>query len=125
MAGVSIDASEIRTLAVDMRRQASRMPGEVKQIVEKAAVEIKKDLAAQLAASKHFKGFARVSYDLRDAGFGAEIGPDKGGPGSGANIAYFGTSRGGGTVEDPVEALNREAPTLERYLSDMAAGLLS
>ena len=121
---VSVDMSEVRALAVDMRQAARKTTGETKKIVERAAVEIKKDLTEKLQGSRHFKGFARVSYDLTDGGFGAEIGPAKGGPGAGANLAYFGTSRGGGTVEDPIEALLREAPEVERRLSDLLGGLL-
>ena len=121
---ISIDASEVRALAVDLQRAAARVPGETKQVVERAAVEIKNDLQEKLRGSTHFKGFAQVSYDLLDGGFSAEIGPTKGGPGAGANIAYFGTSRGGGTVEDPIEALLRESPEVERRLSDLLGGLL-
>lgn len=120
----SADMSEVRSLAVDMQRAAAKMPAEVKAVVAKGAVEIKKDLTDKLRDSRHFKGFARVSYDLIDGGFGAEIGPEKNGPGAGANLAYFGTSRGGGTVEDPIEALNREAPALQRHLEDLAERIL-
>ena len=123
---VSIDMSEVRDFARDVNDLARRIPGQVKATVEKAAVEIKKDLIEQMGGSLHFKGFKKsgaISYDLRDAGFGAEIGPEKGGPGAGANIAYFGTSRGGGTVEDPVEALNREATAFESVLAALATDL--
>ena len=122
---VSIDMSEVRALAVDMRQAVRKATGETKKIVAKGALEIKKDLQGQMAGSKHFKGFARgITYDVLDGGFSAEIGPEKGKPGSGANLGYFGTSRGGGTVEDPIEALLREAPEVERRLSDLLGGLL-
>ncbi len=122
---VSIDMSEVRALAVDMRQAVRKVTGETKRIVAKGAVEIKKDLRAKMAGSKHFKGFTpAITYDVLDGGLSAEIGPERGKPGSGGNLAYFGSSRGGGTVEDPIEALLREAPEVERRLSDLLGGLL-
>lgn len=120
MTTIKVDAEEARQLAVDMRRVSAKMGPQVQAVVAKAAVNIKADLAAKLKASRHFKGFADVSYDLFAAGFGAEIGPTKGGPGAGANLAYFGTSRGGGTVEEPAEALKRETTQFERWLASIA-----
>lgn len=40
-----------------------------------------------------------------------------------ANIAYFGSSRGGGTVPDPQGALDAEAPNVEKHLGDLIGGL--
>lgn len=124
MGSISIDASEVRTFAADARRAAAALPVEVKQVVAKGAVQVKADLSKAMKGSRHFKGFSSISYDLIEGGFGAEIGPDKGGPGAGANLAYFGTSRGGGTVEDPVEALNREAPRMEQSILSLLDRLL-
>ena len=128
---ISIDASEVRALAVDLQRAAARVPGETKQVIERAALEIKRDMQDTMRKSASFGALAGgISYDLLDGGFSAEVGPNKqsrGGKsklGAGANIAYFGTSRGGGTVEDPIEALLREAPEVERRLSDLYGGLL-
>lgn len=125
MTTVKVDAEEVRQLAVDMRRVGVKMGPQVQAIVAKAAVNIKADLTAQLKASRHFKGFADVSYDLFAAGFGAEIGPTKGGAGAGANLAYFGTSRGGGTVEEPAESLKRETTQFERWLASIAEKALT
>ena len=99
---------------------------EVKAVVERGALNIKKQLVAEMQRSPHFKGVARgISYDMRTVGgFGggaieAEIGPESSGPGALANVAYFGTSRGGGTVPDPQGALEAEAPNVEKYLTDL------
>ena len=121
MAGIKIDTSELRTLAADMQQVEPRLARRLKPAVNTGAAKIKADLTAQMKSSRHFKGFAAIGYDLDPDGFGAEIGPNKPGPGSGANIAYFGTSRGGGTVEDPVEALNREAGPFADILAQIAA----
>lgn len=96
-----------------------RLRPNVSSVVHRGANNIKRDLTAQMQSSRHFKGFADIGYDMTDD-FEAEIGPNKPGPGAGANIAYFGTSKGGGTVEDPEEALNRELPAFEEHLADIA-----
>lgn len=123
--GVSIDASEVRELAADMRQVHSRLSQHVRPVVEKGALNIKNDLQAEMRKSRHFGVVApAISYDIEGGDkYEAEIGPTKGSPGSLANIAYFGTSRGGGTVEDPSGALEREAPKFADALADLAAEL--
>lgn len=104
----------------------SAVESQARAVVERGAVNIKKQLQRELGGSRHFKGIARdVSYDIRTAGaFGggvieAEIGPESGPGRAGnlANVAYFGTSRGGGTVPDPSLALAAEVPKFERELA--------
>lgn len=119
MARISVDTSEVRALVADMTGVDARLRPDVSSTVKKGATNVKNDLTAQMRKSRHFKGFADIGYDMTDD-FEAEIGPNKPGPGAGANIAYFGTSRGGGTVEDPEEALNRELPAFEDALGDIA-----
>lgn len=119
MARISFDTSEVRAAAADMSNVDGRLRPDVSSVVKRGATNIKDDLTSQMRSSRHFKGFADISYDMVDD-FEAEIGPNKGGPGAGANIAYFGTSRGGGTVEDPEEALNREIGAFEDHLGDIA-----
>jgi hypothetical protein len=79
-----------------------------------------------MSASPHFRGAAHgINYDLTDAGLGADIGP-RHGPGLAgnlANVAYFGTSRGGGTVPDPIHAAEAEAEVIERYLGEIGERL--
>jgi len=120
MASISVDTSELRAAVADMTSVDSRLRPDVAAVVKKGAQNVKEDLQAQARKSRHFRGFAPgISYDMVDD-FEAEIGPAKGKPGSLANIAYFGTSRGGGTVEEPGEALQREVPSFEKYLGDIA-----
>lgn len=126
MPSVDIDMSQVRELAADF----SRIPGELARhaipVVEKAALNVKNQLIAEMRASTHFKGFTKISYDISSfQGFGggeivAEIGPEAHGPGAGANLAYFGTWKGGGTVPDPRGALEAEYPNLEKHLADLA-----
>lgn len=101
---------------------------DVRGVLERGALNIKRDLVAEMGASTHFGQIApSISYDARDTADGVEVevGPDHSRRGGAlANIAYFGTSRGGGTVPDPVWAMNREAPNVIRYIDVLIAGLL-
>jgi hypothetical protein len=131
---MSVDASELRTLTADLIQATPAMVGKIQPIVTKAAQNIKKAMQADANKSRHFKQIARtINYDVKlngaglNASFDAEIGYDKSaGPAAAlAGIAIFGTSRpGGGTVRNPEEALNDEAPEFERWLGDAVGGLL-
>lgn len=121
---MQVDNSDFKRFAADLMAATKRVPREVQQVVSKGALNIKNDQQAQVRQSTHFSGSGvaeSISYDMRGgAGFSeAEIGPVKGTPGDLLNIAYFGTSRGGGTVEEPGEALKREEPKFVKALEDV------
>lgn len=129
---MSFDASELRSFAGVVGRARSGLVRALRPVVERGALNVKNQLQEEMAASRHFKGAAgSISYTVygREA-FGseqveAEIGPDKSRRGGAlANIAYFGTSRGGGTVPDPQGALDAETPHFERALGDVLEELL-
>lgn len=124
MASVSIDTSEIRTLAADMRAIDSRLARWVRPVVSKGAQNIKSAMRSDAQQSTHFHFAEAIAYDIKGDGYEAEIGPEKGSPGSIANIAYFGTPRGGGTVRDPQEAANDELPNFRRELAKLAEELV-
>ena len=131
MAGIEFDTTELTAFAARLEGAAKATEKQVHAVVQRGAMNIKKQMRAEMSASRHFKGAARsITYDLRTAsGFGggsveAEIGPTRGRPGSLANIAYFGTSRGGGTVPDPRGALEAEAPNVMEWLAKAAEGAL-
>lgn len=118
------DAHEVRAFARDLRDASQRVAREVPRVVSKGALNIKTRMVDAMRSSVHFKGAARsISYDMRDGGFEAEIGPVTGPggvPGDLAHLAYFGGSHGGGgTVEDPQVALDAEVPRFERALLDL------
>ena len=125
---VQVDVTELRTLATDMARIPDTVQQGVRAVVSKGALNIKRELQMDLASSTHFSGITfSPSYDIRiDAGgVEAEIGPDKGKYGGAlANIAIFGTSRGGGTVPDPSAAMLNEADRFENALGDLFRRLL-
>ena len=119
---VTIDANELRVFGDDLKRAAKLTDGKLMPIIAKGAGNIMRQLHKEMGASTHFRGITRaITFDLY-AGIGAvwaEIGPVKGAPGSLANIAYFGSSRGGGTVPDPRGALEVEAPNVEKYIGEL------
>ena len=128
MAKIEIDTSELRTLQADMTKVDSRLARHLRPVVSKGALNIKETLREEMSESgPGGVGFAPVTkainYDLDDDGYGALIGPEKGKPGSLANVAYFGTSRGGGTVADPEDALKEEADAFIQHLAAMAEEL--
>lgn len=124
------DASELVQLAADLNRSAAEVAVSVRQIVAKGAVNIKKQLRAEMSGSEHFGQAARrISYDITtpaDDTVVAEIGPSHGAGdvGSLANIAYFGTSKGGATVPDPMGALEAEAARTISHLEKLIGGVL-
>lgn len=125
-------SDELRAFSADLRAAGSRVAGRVRPVVHKGATKIKAQMRREMGASDHFKGITRaIDYSVKSgniAGGGgaieAKIGPRKGKPGSLANIAYFGGSRGGGTVADPKGALDAEIPHFEKALSDVLGDLL-
>jgi hypothetical protein len=114
-------------LIADLGKVHSALYKTVEQTLEKGALELKDQLNANLAASTHFRGAAgSVTYDgmVSFGSVGFEVGPDKGRRGGAlANIAFFGTSRGGGTVDmdGPVRSIGART---ERFLGLAAEGLL-
>lgn len=126
----NIDDFELRRFTADLRRSSATVRMGTPAVVKKGADNIKNQMVEEMGRSRHFKGTApSISYDLTDAGTGAEIGPVKkmgkgSGGGNAANIAYFGTSRGGGTVPDPQGALDAEVPNFETALGRLGEAAL-
>jgi len=130
---ISMDTSELRALAADLTRAGSGVAARVRPVIVKGAVKIKAQMRRDLESSPHFKGTApAVDFDmLTTGGIGggaieAVIGPKVGSGERGglASIAYFGNSRGGGTVPDPQHALDAETPHVEAALLGVLGSLL-
>lgn len=124
---MSIDASGIHELAAVIR-SANIEPG-VKQVVSKGSLKVKNQIKRDFRASKHFKGVTDVSYKL-ESGVGyveSSIAPfvENDGYGSLTGIAIHGTSRGGGgTVADPLIALQAEEPFFMSAIGDVLGKVL-
>lgn len=124
---VDIDVSEVRNLATGLAMIPGTVMRGVQPVVSKGALNIKNQLRQEMSGSTSFKGVTPgISYELRSDASGVEalVGPTKGRPGSLANIAYFGTSRGGGTVPDPSGALAAEGDQFEQALGALLDGVL-
>lgn len=118
------EISGLTDFIADLRALPEHARGDARQVISKGALNIKQQLQAEAAGSRHFGKIARaVSYDLNDRAGSVEavVGYDKGSPGSLANIAIFGGSRGGGTVPDPMGALEKEAPNTAEHLLALLA----
>ena len=119
----------MRQLATDVAKAAGRLASleDVDAVMKKGATVIKDAQNENLAGSAHFRGISgSVTYD-RQGALGAVVyegGPDKDRRGGAlANIAFFGGSRGGGTVDfdGPIDA---EMPEIEKHLADIIEDLL-
>ena len=119
---MAVDVSELRKLATDLSSAPKLVRSEARAVVSKGALNIRNQMRDE-AKRRHYDFSHRISYDIRVSGdtIEAEIGPETGGVGSLAGIAYFGgVNGGGGTVPDPQGALDAEAPNVEKYLAELA-----
>lgn len=122
---VTLDMSQVRALVADFKAAPADIARKVPPVVKRGANNIKDQLREEMAGSEHFGQVAAfITYDEVDGGFAAEIGPEARGAGLLENIAYFGTSRGGGTVPPPEGALQAEAPRFLAAMADLVVGVL-
>ena len=122
------DASELESFAVDLGRAGDKALKDVEKVVFKGAMNVKRRMAEELQSSQHFRSIAKyVDFDIESRlnGVEAEIGPKSGPrePGNLANIAYFGTSRGGGTV-DFLKPFEEEKPRFEQAIQEVLRDIL-
>lgn len=113
------DFSEVDALVDDLQSAAQQSLRKVAPVVKRGALNIKNQLRDEAGRSRHFKMARHISYDIEDGGRSAAIGPEKVGAGNLGNIAYFGGANGGGgTIPDPIGALEDETPRFEQALAD-------
>ena len=114
---------ELRKLSENLGKIAGSAVKDVDAVAQKGALNIKKELAYSAIWSKHFKGMAgSITYEshYQIGKVRYDIGPDKAKRGGGlGNIAYFGTSRGGGTL-DIEQPLRSEGPRFQSALAELA-----
>lgn len=121
MSKITIDTSQVRAFRDEIAHHATyEAVRYARPVVQRGAQNIKNQLQSEARNSRHFRLERDISYDIEDDGFAAEIGPEKGGVGALANIAYFGGANGGGgTVPDPRGALEAEVPRFIDQLSQI------
>lgn len=116
---MEFDYSEVRAFAAAIEANLNTKPRKVRAVVSKGLLNVRDDMRAAAAKSRHFGQIGpTITYEMRGGGdlggvvFEGEVGPVTAYRAARIeNIAYFGSSRaGGGTVEDPKFAGEREAP---------------
>lgn len=120
-----IDAGQINELAEKLATVAARKHVLVAAAVKHGAQNIKESVQSDLQSSgnraiRHIG----VTYEMKEKGpvIEADIGPRKGGASDLANIAFFGTSRGGGRHKFYEHGKDELEPTA-KYVREAASTL--
>lgn len=118
---MSFDFSEIIELADDLDRAPARAVLGVRKVMQGAAQTVKTKMKGEAAGVEHAPGFpAAITFETKfgASGVEAEIGPRRGGAGSLA-LLYYGNSRTGPRLPDPMLIVAREAPNLADELAKL------
>ncbi|MFR9796631.1 hypothetical protein ACL02U_12105 [Streptomyces sp. MS06] len=119
---MTVDVSQVQRLSRDLYRAGPQVQVRVRAVVERGAVNVKRDWRANAAASagRHARLYpASISYDMRHftGGAIAEIGPDKGRPqGALGNLLEYGSSKNPPHM-DGARAITAEAPRFEEQIA--------
>jgi len=121
-----IDASELSALGRRMALADAVAHAKLAATVKKAAQNVKTAIESDVGASSN-AGLrqVRIGYETGSTGTVeyADVSPREGGSSNLANIAFFGTARGGGTHQF-YEHAEDELPTLADYVGDAAGDAL-
>lgn len=120
--GASFDASELDKFSRHLALAGQASKRKAVGVVKKAAVNIKKQMQEEAsAAGPSGSRLSRtINFDVKVDGGGitAEIGPQEGHAGSLA-LLYYGNSKTGPVIPDPMGAADAEYPSLKSYLSKL------
>lgn len=115
---ISFDASEVDRLSADLSKAPIRAQRSASKVFRKGAFDTKRTLARMASGHRFLDGLdSAVAYDEL-APLRYEIGFDKGGVGSLANVAVYGTSNNAPVMGTPMDALRMELPVIARHLGD-------
>lgn len=122
-------ADDLNALAHDLGEVAKSTVPFARKAVEVSARNVKDQISSEYTGARQLPGAAgSISYDKKDGGLSAEIGPELGGQGSLVGLVDEGAPRTPGRKRIP-KALADEAPGfatgIERAIEDglKAAGL--
>ena len=121
----TIDVSQVEDLAKTLAAVPLRSQALVAAAVKHGAQNIKQSVSEDLQSSRnHAFRRIRIHYDMQERGpvVEADIGPEQGGASSLANLAFFGTSRGGGHHRFYEHGADELEPTA-RYVREAASKL--
>lgn len=120
---VSIE-SDVNELAASLEVEGDRLPSTIRPVVQKAALNIKKDAKAKISGLAHAPAYPRsITYDTEETGTSvtAEIGPDKDKrQGALGNLLEYGSVHNA-PYAHLGPALDYEGPNFERYLEEAVA----
>jgi len=125
---MDIDVSQVRKLAVDLGVASVEVLPAARAVLQKGALNIKNQLRSEAQGSGIAEAAALaafITYESKQlaGGVAAEIGPEKGAAGSFAFL-YYGNSKNGPVLPDPVRALDTEASNVQKYLGDIVKAVL-
>lgn len=117
MADIVIDVSEIARLATNLTQAGPRTVAAVQPVMARAGMNMKRQGQAEARGIQDGRVAAAWSYDTTTtvAGVRVEAGPRTGGAGSLA-FFYFGNSKIGPRLPDPIGLLNAEAGRTAQFL---------
>ena len=121
----TIDVSQVEDLAKALAAVPLRSQALVAAAVKHGAQNIKQSVSEDLQSSRnHAFRRIRIHYDMQERGpvVESDIGPEQGGASSLANLAFFGTSRGGGHHRFYEHGEDELEPTA-RYVREAASKL--
>jgi hypothetical protein len=118
---IRFDASQVNEMAADLSRAPARARRAAPKVFEVGALKTKRNLQRMAKGHRFLGGLdSAVAYDAL-APLHYEIGFDKGGVGSLANVAVYGTSNNAPVMGTPMDALRMELPSIARHLGDEGA----
>lgn len=122
-----VDSSELRKLDVDLGKVPAEMLKDVRAVVQKGSLNIKKDAAQKVSGFSHLPHYPKsISYDTRNLAHTiiGEIGPDKGRTqGPLGNLIEFG-SVNNAPIPHMAPALETEEPKYLKALENLMGTIL-
>ncbi len=131
MSQVLLDMAEVDLFAAELGGVPQSLARHAIPVLKRYAQDVKEAQQADFRSSSN-AGIRKVGnavrYDAVSAGsdgYETEVGVDKGRPGSLANIAVFGTWKGGGTHKHPSFHAMQSYDLFAKALEDVATEILS
>lgn len=122
---VTIDVSQVIALSRNMSAAGPAIGAAVRPVMSKAGLEMKRKGKAEASSIQGGRIAAAWSYETKGGAneITVEAGPREGGAGSLA-FFYYGNSKIGPRLPDPVHIVEEEAEVTARYLSTAAANAI-
>ena len=131
MSTINMDMSEVVSFAAELEGVPQALARHAIPVLKRFAQDVKTDMQTDFRSSGN-RGFQKIANQVRydditpgAGGYETEVGVDKGGAGSLANLAVYGTPKGGGSHPRPDQIAVWHQPAYEKSLQDMAAEILS